>query len=147
MFSRMFSTVPFYYFALMVASTSKFILTMIITEPNYFHAGQNGSCVSIRHGSAMYSHKNEEPVQFDFTVWSQPAGFSPILSDTCPLAGFMMVKHCHSACNLVENITESSIAIHTILNTQASMAENYNNSNLEAFHKLFLNVSPYPCHA
>ena len=84
MISRMFSTVPFYYFALMVASTSKFVLTMMITEPNYFHAGQNESCVSIRRGSAMYSDKNEEPVQFDFTAWSQPSGFSPIFSDTCP---------------------------------------------------------------
>ena len=99
-------------------------------------------CVSIRHGSAMCSDKNEEPVQFDFTAWSQPAGFSPIFSDTCP-PGFMMVKHCHSACNLLENIIKPSVAI---LNTPASMAENYNNSNLEVFHKLFLNVSPYPCH-
>ena len=98
--------------------------------------------MSIRHGSAMYSDKNEKPVQFDFTAWSQPAGFSPILSDTCPLAGFMMVKHCHSACNLVENITESSIIT---LNTPASMAENDNDSNLEVFHKFFFNVST--CHA
>ena len=138
MFSRMFSTVPFYYFALMVASTSKFILTMMIIEPNYFHAGQNESCVSIRHNSVMYCDKNEEPVQFDFTAWNQPAGFSPILSDTCH-PGFM-AKHC--ACNLVENATESWIPSIPTLNTPASMAENYNiNNNLEVSHELYLNDS------
>ena len=32
--------------------------------------------------------RDPQPVQFDFTAWSQPAGFSPILSDTCH-PGFM----------------------------------------------------------